>query len=47
MAQERDHLPELLSGLNANQIAAVLDERAHDMLERLADPRSEFWHDVT
>jgi phage terminase Nu1 subunit (DNA packaging protein) len=43
MAQERDHLPELLAGLSANQIAAVLDERAHDMLERLADPRSEFW----
>ena len=47
MAQERDHLPALLAGLNASQIAAVLDERAHDMLERLADPHSEFWHDVT
>lgn len=47
MAQERDQLPDLLAGLSANQIAAVLDERAHDMLERLADPRSEFWHDVT
>ncbi len=47
MAQERDHLPELLAGLNASQIAAVLDERAHDMLERLADPHSEFWHHVT
>jgi hypothetical protein len=43
MAQERDQLPELLAGLSANQIAAVLDERAHDMLERLADPHSEFW----
>jgi phage terminase Nu1 subunit (DNA packaging protein) len=43
MAQERDQLPALLAGLNASQIAAVLDERAHDMLERLADPRSEFW----
>ncbi len=47
MAQERDHLPELLAGLSANQIATVLDERAHDILERLADPHSEFWHDVT
>jgi hypothetical protein len=47
MAQERDHLPELLAGLSANQIAIVLDERAHDILERLADPHSEFWHDVT
>jgi phage terminase Nu1 subunit (DNA packaging protein) len=43
MAQERDQLPALLAGLSANQIAAVLDERAHDMLERLADPQSEFW----
>ena len=43
MAQERDQLPALLAGLNANQIATVLDERAHDMLERLADPHSEFW----
>jgi hypothetical protein len=43
MAQERDQLPALLAGLSASQIAAVLDERAHDMLERLADPRSEFW----
>jgi hypothetical protein len=47
MAQERDQLPELLAGVNASQIAAVLDERAHDILERLADPHSEFWHDVT
>ena len=47
MAQERGQLPDLLAGLSANQIAAVLDERAHDMLEKLADPRSEFWHDVT
>ena len=43
MAQERDQLPELLAGLSANQIATVLDERAHDMLEKLADPHSEFW----
>ena len=43
MAQERDQLPNLLAGLSANQIAAVLDERAHDMLEKLADPHSEFW----
>ena len=43
MAQERDQLPALLAGLSASQIAAVLDERAHDMLERLADPHSEFW----
>ena len=43
MAQERDQLPDLLAGLSANQIAAVLDERAHDMLEKLADPHSEFW----
>ena len=47
MAQERDQLPNLLAGLSANQIATVLDERAHDMLERLADGHSEFWHDVT
>jgi phage terminase Nu1 subunit (DNA packaging protein) len=47
MAQERDQLPALLAGLNASQIAAVLDEHAHDILERLADPHSEFWHDVT
>lgn len=43
MAQERDQLPALLEGLSANQIAAILDERAHDVLERLADPHSEFW----
>jgi phage terminase Nu1 subunit (DNA packaging protein) len=43
MAQERDQLPDLLAGLSANQIATVLDERAHDMLEKLADPHSEFW----
>lgn len=43
MVQERDQLPDLLAGLSANQIAAVLDERAHNMLERLADPHSEFW----
>ena len=43
MAQERDQLPNLLAGLSANQIAAVLDDRAHDMLEKLADPHSEFW----
>lgn len=47
MVQERDQLPPLLAGLNANQIAAILDERAHDMLVRLADGHSEFWHDVT
>ena len=43
LACERDQLPDLLAGLSANQIATVLDERAHDMLERLADPQSEFW----
>jgi hypothetical protein len=43
MVQERDQLPDLLAGLSANQIAAILDERTHDMLEKLADPHSEFW----
>jgi phage terminase Nu1 subunit (DNA packaging protein) len=47
LKHQRDQLPDLLAGLNANQIAAILDERAHDMLEKLADPYSKFWHDVT
>jgi phage terminase Nu1 subunit (DNA packaging protein) len=43
MAQERDQLPKLLAGLNASQIAAILDERDREMLEKLADQQSEFW----
>lgn len=41
--KQRAELPPRLEGLQAYQIASVLDEYNRSMLEELADSQSEFW----